>query len=201
MAEKHFFVVVDSCARSRAKLTRLFYAAGHTAQPCESIEEINTAWLDQAIFLIADDNGRFDKFLAFADSLHVWPKTIVYSQSMDQKAMLHALRNGAVGYLRTPIKLVDVLELISSDVFDGTPISRIKQRAAIAEKALQNLTEREREILSHISRGETSKEIGACLKISPRTVETHRANMLEKIGAASCAQAIRIAVETEFATA
>jgi DNA-binding CsgD family transcriptional regulator len=53
------------------------------------------------------------------------------------------------------------------------------------------LSEREREVLALIVGGLTNKEIGRALGLSPRTVETHRANLFAKLGAESLAQVIR----------
>lgn len=50
---------------------------------------------------------------------------------------------------------------------------------------------REREVLGLIVEGLTNKEIGRALELSPRTVETHRANLFAKLGAESLAQLIR----------
>ena len=53
------------------------------------------------------------------------------------------------------------------------------------------LSDREREVLGLIVDGLTNKEIGRALGLSPRTVETHRANLFAKLGAESLAQLIR----------
>jgi two-component system response regulator FixJ len=57
--------------------------------------------------------------------------------------------------------------------------------------AYAQLSEREREVLGLIVAGLTNKEIGRALDLSPRTVETHRANLFAKLQAASLAQLIR----------
>jgi DNA-binding NarL/FixJ family response regulator len=54
------------------------------------------------------------------------------------------------------------------------------------------LTPREREILEAVCAGSASKEIGRALKISPRTVEVHRARIMHKVGARNAADLVRI---------
>jgi DNA-binding CsgD family transcriptional regulator len=54
------------------------------------------------------------------------------------------------------------------------------------------LTPREREVLSQIAEGASNKEVGRRLGISPRTVEVHRARLMEKIGARNAADLVRI---------
>jgi DNA-binding NarL/FixJ family response regulator len=56
------------------------------------------------------------------------------------------------------------------------------------------LTEREREVLTLLARGLSSKEIGAHLDISTRTVETHRANLMRKLGVRSVALLTQVAI-------
>ncbi len=55
-------------------------------------------------------------------------------------------------------------------------------------------TAREREILNHIWAGLTSQEIAARLQIAPKTVESHRANLLRKFRASNSAQLLRLAL-------
>ena len=60
-----------------------------------------------------------------------------------------------------------------------------------ARERYAQLSEREREVLGLIVAGLTNKEIGRALSLSPRTVETHRANLFAKLETASLAQLIR----------
>ena len=65
---------------------------------------------------------------------------------------------------------------------------------AIAEK-LGRLTPRERDVLEELVAGRSNKEVGIELGISPRTVEIHRARLMEKMAANSLAQLVRLAIE------
>jgi two-component system, NarL family, nitrate/nitrite response regulator NarL len=61
-----------------------------------------------------------------------------------------------------------------------------------------HLTLRERQILAHVAAGQTSREIAAVLRIAPRTVHTHRENLMRKLGASSVAGMIRYALEHDL---
>ena len=56
------------------------------------------------------------------------------------------------------------------------------------------LTRREREVLAQLIAGASNKEAGRTLSISPRTIEVHRARIMEKLGARNCAELVRIAL-------
>nr|WP_272877078.1 LuxR C-terminal-related transcriptional regulator [Neoroseomonas oryzicola] len=64
---------------------------------------------------------------------------------------------------------------------------RVEARALLAR-----LTAREREVLAMVGNGHATKEIARALDLSPRTVETHRANIAAKLGTASVAEMARV---------
>jgi DNA-binding NarL/FixJ family response regulator len=63
----------------------------------------------------------------------------------------------------------------------------------------KELTQREREVLAHILRGETNRQIAHRLGLSIKTVEWHRGNLMEKIGAKSVADLVRYALQHDLA--
>jgi two-component system, LuxR family, response regulator FixJ len=74
----------------------------------------------------------------------------------------------------------------------------VRLREVMARSRVQKLTPREREVLAGMADGLSNRLIGDRLAISPRTVEIHRANMLNKLGANHTSEAIRIAVEASI---
>jgi FixJ family two-component response regulator len=64
--------------------------------------------------------------------------------------------------------------------------------ASSARQRLERLSEREREILALIAEGHSSKEAARRLGISPRTVDTHRAHLAEKLETSSLAEMVRL---------
>jgi DNA-binding CsgD family transcriptional regulator len=59
---------------------------------------------------------------------------------------------------------------------------------------LEGLTRREREVLTEITAGASNKEAGRRLGISPRTIEVHRASIMDKLGAKNTADLVRISI-------
>jgi two-component system, LuxR family, response regulator FixJ len=102
-----------------------------------------------------------------------------------------AFKSGAAEFLEKPVDDELLLETLQNAVRAHVR-SRQRHRAdRHARERFALLSEREREVLSFIVAGLTNKEIGRALALSPRTVETHRANLFNKLGAESLAQVIR----------
>lgn len=72
--------------------------------------------------------------------------------------------------------------------------ARFVANAAPAAATGTQVTPREREVIAHIARGESNREIAAALGISSRTAETHRASIMRKLGASSTAEIVRYAI-------
>jgi DNA-binding NarL/FixJ family response regulator len=137
-------------------------------------------------------------------------RILMLSSYDDTEYVLEAVWAGADGYLlkdSTPSVLRDAIRSISAGetVFSQTTSQRlsagVREGAVRREKAdrLARLTGREREVLLQIVDGRTNKETAAALGISHRTVETHRENILKKLGVRSVAELTRLAIETGLA--
>lgn len=120
--------------------------------------------------------------------------------------VVEALRAGAHGYLLKDSPPAELRRAIVTVHEGGRPLgpgikdalaeglaaesTRAEQQAAIG-----TLTPREREVMALVAAGRTSKEAGAELGISSRTVESHRENVMKKLGIRSVAELTRLALE------
>lgn len=102
-----------------------------------------------------------------------------------------AFRQGAVDFLEKPVDETTLLEAVQRAIH--LHLSRREQRGAgeQARARLARLTDREREVLTGLMDGQTSKQSARVLGISARTVETHRASLCEKLGVRSLAELMR----------
>ena len=105
-------------------------------------------------------------------------------------ACRRAFKAGVVDFLTKPIDeqvLVEALQQASA---------ALDMRAERAEAAhlVAQLTEREREVLDMVGRGWSTREIAESLHLSPRTVDTHRANIAQKLGTTSVAEFARLSL-------
>lgn len=102
-----------------------------------------------------------------------------------------ALKSGAMDFLEKPVDDERLLEVLQSAVRQHV---RTRERLSADREVRQRhaqLSPREKEVLGLIVEGLTNKEIGRALGLSPRTVESHRAQVFAKLQVASLAQLIR----------
>ena len=134
------------------------------------------------------------------------PKTkiIILSMHASESYVLEALRNGANGYVLKDTVSEELVEAIR-DVIAGRRYlsSQLSERAietyilkaeSTPEDSYDSLTTREREVLKLAAEGSTNNEIAERLFISPRTAETHRANLMKKLALSNHTELIRYAI-------
>ena len=102
-----------------------------------------------------------------------------------------AFKAGAAEFLEKPVDDEALLEALQNGVRRHVKSRERHQADRLARERYAQLSEREREVLGLIVAGLTNKEIGRSLQLSPRTVETHRANLFAKLETQSLAQLIR----------
>jgi len=102
-----------------------------------------------------------------------------------------AFKAGVMEFLEKPVDDEPLLEAIHNAVRAHVQSRERLDADRDARDRFATLSEREREVLSLVVTGLTNKEIGRALVLSPRTVETHRAHLSEKLQAGSLAQLIR----------
>ena len=137
---------------------------------------------------------------------HISPdtRTIVLSMQSADAYVIEALKNGAAGYVLKetgPSELVNaVREVTHGNQYLSVKISERLQVGGrkildTPSDAYETLTTREREILQMTAEGRTSQEVGDKLTISPRTVEVHRSNLMNKLGLHNQTELIRFAIK------
>jgi two-component system response regulator FixJ len=102
-----------------------------------------------------------------------------------------AFKGGAAEFLEKPVDDEALLEALQQAVRQHVRSRERLGADRVARERYAQLSEREREVAGLIVEGLTNKEIGRALALSPRTVETHRANLFAKLQAESLAQLVR----------
>ena len=131
-------------------------------------------------------------------------RTIILSMQSADAYVIEALKNGAAGYVLKetgPSELVNAVhEVIQGNQYLSPKLAKRFQASVhkimdTPSDAYETLTAREREILQMTAEGRTSQEIGDKLIISPRTVEVHRSNLMNKLGIKNQTDLIRFAIK------
>ena len=131
-------------------------------------------------------------------------RVVVLSMHANEAYVLEALRNGAAAYVLKDSSAAELVEAVRAVVAGRHYLSAPLSERAIdtyrqgAKKATldiyETLTMREREVLHLAAEGHSGPEIASRLSISPRTVETHRANLMRKLGLQTQTDLVRYAL-------
>jgi DNA-binding NarL/FixJ family response regulator len=130
-------------------------------------------------------------------------RVIVLSMHNDEPYVIEALRAGAMAYLLKGSESQDIMralkEVLAGRRFLSATLSERAIEALLTKPAddsdpLHNLTQRERMVLQLAAEGLSNSEIAEKLFISPRTAETHRTNLLRKLGMQTQTDLVRFAI-------
>jgi two-component system, LuxR family, response regulator FixJ len=122
---------------------------------------------------------------------------IVLTGHGDVNIAVKAMRNGAIDFLEKPFEADQLLSAIET-AFERSSDGDSANRTDVARTQLASLSAREREVLDGLAAGFPNKTIAYDLGISPRTVEVHRANLMQKLGARSLSEALRVTFTAEM---
>jgi two-component system response regulator FixJ len=113
---------------------------------------------------------------------------------------VEAMQHGAFDFLQKPFRDQDLLDRIQRAIArDAEQRQNLGEHARI-KAHVESLTAREREVLDLMTQGKQNKVIAQDLGVSPRTVEIHRARVMEKMNAQSVAQLVRMMLDLQHAT-
>lgn len=124
---------------------------------------------------------------------------VILTAHGDIDAAVQAMKQGAVDFIEKPFRRERLSEVVEDAARKIDQQDWGQRRAELARIQLNALTPREREVLEGLASGYPNKTIAYDLSISPRTVEVHRANIMEKLHAKSFSDVLRIAFAAEIA--
>jgi FixJ family two-component response regulator len=131
------------------------------------------------------------ELLKVLDAQHYPAPIFVISAHGDIPTAVDAIRRGALDFIEKPFDPLSVVARLR-DAIAARRHSSADSILAPDFPGHERLTAREREVLERIARGASSKEASRELAISPRTVEVHRARIMEKLGAKNAADLVRV---------
>jgi DNA-binding NarL/FixJ family response regulator len=212
LPETKQIVIVDDHPLFRKGLAELIHSEKNHFAVCG--EAGNAAEAMEVIRRLNPELAIVDLSLPGANGIELikniraeFPKLPILVLSMHDESLyaVRALRAGADGYVMKHEAMGNVIHAIR-EVFNGRPylspamaaqvITKFAHRQAEGEvDAVERLSDRELEILELIGKGHEVRQIGKLLHLSPKTVETHRAHIKEKLNLANARQVGRFAVQ------
>ena len=187
--------LIDDDAAVRDGLSLLISTVGLRVHP----------WADPQAFMTSFDRETIGAIVLDVRMPGISGLTVLESlvaQGVDQPIIMltghgtvemcrRAFKSGAAEFLEKPVNDEQLIETLQNAVRQHVKSRERNKNDRQAQERFAQLSEREREVLGLIVAGLTNKEIGRALDVSPRTVETHRANLFAKLEAESLAQLIR----------
>lgn len=202
-------VVADDHGLVRAGIRALietfpdFEVVAEAANGREALSLI--AELDPDVALVNITTPELDGFevSARAKAEHPRTRTVLFSLAADGESLRRALLAGAAGYLirgadgaelELALRTAARGEVWLSPSVSRTVVAAITESAAPPARASDVLTARQREILQLVAEGQSTKEIAANLGVTPKTVESHRAQLMHRLGIRGLPALVRAAL-------
>jgi FixJ family two-component response regulator len=191
--------VVDDDAGVRSSIRLLLKSVGIPATPMASAQEFLEAFDPaQPGCLVLDIRMPGMNGLELQQQLNlrgaIIPVLFITGHG-DVPMAVEAMQQGAFDFLQKPFRDQELIDRIHKALErDRETRAALTQHGQIREK-LESLTPRERQVLDLLTQGKQNKVMAAELGISQRTVEIHRAHVMDKLGVRSLAQLVRIVLD------
>jgi FixJ family two-component response regulator len=193
-ADAEAIYIVDDDPAVRDALSVLFNMEGYVVETFsdgDTFVQSASKTVPACVMLDVHMPGRSGIEILKALNAENYPAPIfIISGQGDIPMAVEAIRNGAFDFVEKPFSAETVLERVKESI----AITRQRQDKVVPAsfQGADLLTRRELEVLKEITDGASNKEAGRTLGISPRTVEVHRARIMEKLGARNAADLVRI---------
>lgn len=193
--------IVDDDPGVRDSLRYMIESVGHVVEVFENARAmIDRARNPVSGCLVADLRlpgmsglDMFDKLQELGVNL----PTIVITGHGDVTAAVRAMKAGALDFIEKPFSDQALLDRITTALQINTANQASAQEVAAVEQRYQLLTPRERQVMAAVVEGRLNKQIASDLGLSHKTIEVHRAHVMEKMSAKSLAELVRMAVLLE----
>jgi FixJ family two-component response regulator len=188
--------VVDDDADFQTAVSRLLRAAGYEVRCYSSAGEFLVAALDDrpgCVLLDVRMPGPSGLDMQEALARMAWNRPIIFmSGYSDIPTTVRAIQAGAMDFLTKPVQRDTLLDSVDRALARDAAQRVERERMSMWRTRLDTLSARERAVLEGVVSGKLNKVIGAELGAAERTVKTHRAHVMEKMGAASLAELVQM---------
>jgi RNA polymerase sigma factor (sigma-70 family) len=203
MKKNPVVMVVDDDAGVRNAMRILLKSVGIDATLYASAQEFLAAWQpSQPGCLVLDIRMPGMSGLELQQQLNLRGAVvpvIFMTGHGDIPMAVEAMQHGAFDFLQKPFRDQDLLDRIQRAIARDAERRQSLGEHTRIRSHLESLTAREREVLDLMVKGKQNKQIAQDLGVSPRTVEIHRARVMEKMDAHSVAELVRMMLDLDHA--
>lgn len=194
--------IVDDDAEVRSELAEALQLRGYAVQAFSQGDSFLAAQGSLAAGCVVLDlkmpgmgGMEVQRALVEQQSQH---KIIMLSGEGSVSTAVQAMHAGATDFLEKPFHVDDLVRAIGTAASRQMKEAQDDTRKRQAEEVIGRLSERERDVLCGMVLGLANKIIAYRLGLSTRTVEAYRAQLMQKLGAKSLAEAVQIAIEAQL---
>jgi len=193
--------VVDDDDAVRSSLRLLLKSVGLPTVAHASAHEFLAAWdADQPGCLVLDVRMPGMSGIELQAELNqrgaIIP-VIFISGHGDIPMAVEAIQHGAFDFLQKPFRDQDLIDRVQRALASDADHRQLLQQRETLRQRYDSLTPREQEVLQLVTQGKANKVMAGDRGVSQRTVEIHRARVMEKMGAQSLAQLVRMVLELD----
>ena len=189
--------VVDDDEALRRATARLLTAHGFTVRLFGSAEEFVAAFDPEASGCLLLDlrmpgQSGLELQRSLAERGALLPVVFLTGHA-DVSTSVNAMKRGAVDFLEKPVREAELVEVLGRALARDEEMRAARSELARLKRRYGVLTPREREVFAEVVAGQLNKQAAYSLGIAERTVKLHRARLIEKMGANSLADLVRMA--------
>ncbi len=189
--------LVEDDESSRTALGRLLRSAGHDVRLYATADEFLQMAVDPGCLVLdlqLPGPSGLDLQERLAGSDKALPIVFLTGHA-DVPQTVRAMKAGAIDFLTKPVEAPVLLEAVSRALARDAENRLQRTRQRDMRDRYERMTPRERQVFAHLISGQLNKQVGFDLGISERTTKIHRRQVLEKMGADSVADLVRMAAD------
>jgi len=183
---------IETCEASSVLFRLEGFQTGYFLEAAQFVTALER-WQPDVVVLnlrVGQDSGL--ALLSRVRGAQTGTPVIMLADGPQVEAAVTAMKLGATDVLTKPLDSDHLLIVVREALRREAPRTPAPQQRPVELRNFERLTPREREVLQLITSGQSNKEAGRQLGISPRTIEVHRARVMEKLGAKNTADLMRI---------
>jgi two-component system response regulator FixJ len=185
---------VGGNALERTRFAQIATLLGHHCEVYDNFDEVAVHPPRRGLMFIHDEveTGGIAAGFERLDRLGIWLPVIAIGEAPSPSQIVQSIKAGALDYIALPVEAQRLERCLARNAGEAERNAILRRQKVDARSKLDRLSRRESEVLELLANGCSNKLMARELGISPRTVEIHRANMMNKIGASSAATAMRL---------